>query len=571
MGIVALALNLVITTSGPAEDTDNLHDRHRRLAVIPAGNETNSNFDVLVGNSTSTTNFPKDLFTLQEKKNGAIILHVICIIYMFYGIAIICDNYFEPALEEICEALSLKEDVAGATFMAAGGSAPELATSLLGVFVSKSDVGIGTIVGSAVFNILFVIAVCALAAPNLKLTWWPLARDCTYYCFSIIALVLVIADNKVEAYEAGILLGLYFLYVFIMSKSESLQKWFEAKLGIKPAADDAPSDPPPEARTIMVSSQSSVDVIHAENASTSGTGFTPSRGHKRRVSLQDGEADEIDPDSLRTHKMAREVTSIKATARKSSLLKVGAVGDDVEVICIPVAASQSKIVPVDETTPGGKDEGGGGNDDDDDDDDGPFDPFEVPEAAHWKVWWIMTLPLVLCMYVTIPDCSREERQRVYPVTFLMCILYLGALAYMMVWMANELGQTIGIPEPVMGLTLLAMGTSIPDALSSLAVARKGFGDMAVSSSVGSNIFDLLIGLPVPWLLKTAVVDPGTTVTIYSDNVVAMVVTLFAMVAAVVVTIHLAGWRLTKNLAYIYMTLYVLFVAEALMLEYNMFG
>ena len=45
----------------------------------------------------------------------------------------------------------------GATFMAAGGSAPELFTSMIGVFIAFSDVGIGTIVGSAVFNILFVI------------------------------------------------------------------------------------------------------------------------------------------------------------------------------------------------------------------------------------------------------------------------------------------------------------------------------------------------------------------------------------------------------------------------------
>ena len=41
--------------------------------------------------------------------------------------------------------------------MAAGGSAPELFTSMIGVFIAFSDVGIGTIVGSAVFNILFVI------------------------------------------------------------------------------------------------------------------------------------------------------------------------------------------------------------------------------------------------------------------------------------------------------------------------------------------------------------------------------------------------------------------------------
>jgi Ca2+/Na+ antiporter len=46
---------------------------------------------------------------------------------------------------------------------------------------------------------------------------------------------------------------------------------------------------------------------------------------------------------------------------------------------------------------------------------------------------------------------------------------------------------------IMGLTLLAAGTSIPDLITSVIVARKGFGDMAVSSSVGSNIFDVCMG------------------------------------------------------------------------------
>lgn len=45
----------------------------------------------------------------------------------------------------------------------------------------------------------------------------------------------------------------------------------------------------------------------------------------------------------------------------------------------------------------------------------------------------------------------------------------------------------------MGLTMLAAGTSIPDLITSVIVARKGLGDMAVSSSVGSNIFDITVG------------------------------------------------------------------------------
>ena len=60
--------------------------------------------------------------------NGGLAVHLLGILYVFLGIAIICDDYFVEALERISSALKLSDDVAGATFMAAGSSAPELAT-----------------------------------------------------------------------------------------------------------------------------------------------------------------------------------------------------------------------------------------------------------------------------------------------------------------------------------------------------------------------------------------------------------------------------------------------------------
>ena len=48
--------------------------------------------------------------------------------------------------------------------MAVATSAPELFTNIIGTFVTRGDIGIGTIVGSAVFNILAVVAVCGLGA-----------------------------------------------------------------------------------------------------------------------------------------------------------------------------------------------------------------------------------------------------------------------------------------------------------------------------------------------------------------------------------------------------------------------
>jgi len=77
------------------------------------------------------------------------------------------------------------------------------------------------------------------------------------------------------------------------------------------------------------------------------------------------------------------------------------------------------------------------------------------------------------------------------------------------------GSTLGIPDTVMGLTFVAAGVSVPDALSSLAVIKEGLGDMAVSNAVGSNVFDILVCLGLPWFIQTAMIQPGSHVNVTS--------------------------------------------------------
>lgn len=169
--------------------------------------------------------FPPDIFSLEQRRNGAVILHILGLIYMFVALAIVCDEFFVPALDVIIEKLAIQDDVAGATFMAAGGSAPELFTSVIGVFVSFDDVGIGTIVGSAVFNILFVIGMCALFSKSvLSLTWWPLFRDCFFYSVSLITLILFFRDNHIYWYEALTLFSFYIAYVSFMKWNQPMER-----------------------------------------------------------------------------------------------------------------------------------------------------------------------------------------------------------------------------------------------------------------------------------------------------------------------------------------------------------
>merc|ERR1719219_3223686 len=133
------------------------------------------------------------------------------------------------------------------------------------------------------------------------------------------------------------------------------------------------------------------------------------------------------------------------------------------------------------------------------------------------------------MYITLPDTRDKSKKKFFIITFLGSILWIAAFSYLMVWWATVAGEAIGIPPPVMGLTFLAAGTSVPDLITSVLVAQQGKGDMAVSSSVGSNIFDVTVGLPVPWLLWCAVNQAGVQVS--SDGVGCSVSMLFLMLIA----------------------------------------
>lgn len=136
--------------------------------------------------------FPRDFIGDKWRIRGLVLIHVAVVCYMFYSLALVCERYFMPSLEEFSQRLGLSEDVAGATLMSAGSSAPELFTAILGVFVAKGDVGTGAIVGSAVFNILFVIGLCAFVTTSTaQLNWWPVLRDSVFYTFTVLVLIVV--------------------------------------------------------------------------------------------------------------------------------------------------------------------------------------------------------------------------------------------------------------------------------------------------------------------------------------------------------------------------------------------
>ncbi|XP_043422754.1 sodium/potassium/calcium exchanger 2 isoform X1 [Prionailurus bengalensis] len=547
------------------------------------------------GKSENTTDhaqgdYPRDIFSLEERRKGAIILHVIGMIYMFIALAIVCDEFFVPSLTVITEKLGISDDVAGATFMAAGGSAPELFTSLIGVFIAHSNVGIGTIVGSAVFNILFVIGMCALFSREiLNLTWWPLFRDVSFYIVDLIMLIIFFLDNVIMWWESLLLLTAYFGYVVFMKFNVQVERWVKQMINrnkvVKVTAPEAQAksstardkdEPALPAKPRLQRGGSSASLhnslmrnsifqlmIHTLDPLAEELG---SYGKLKYYDTMTEEGRFREKASI-LHKIAKKKCQVDENERQNGA------ANHVEKIELPNSTStEVEMTPTSDasepvqngnlshtmeaaeaqTTETGEEE------------DQPLS-LAWPTNPRKQVTFLIVLPIVFPLWITLPDVRKPSSRKFFPITFFGSITWIAVFSYLMVWWAHQVGETIGISEEIMGLTILAAGTSIPDLITSVIVARKGLGDMAVSSSVGSNIFDITVGLPLPWLLYT-IIHRFQPVAVSSNGLFCAIVLLFIMLLFVILSIALCKWRMNKVLGFIMFGLYFVFLVVSVLLE-----
>ncbi|XP_026508216.1 sodium/potassium/calcium exchanger 2 [Terrapene carolina triunguis] len=514
--------------------------------------------------------YPKDLFSLAERRRGAVILHIMGMIYMFIALAIVCDEFFVPSLTVITEKLAISDDVAGATFMAAGGSAPELFTSLIGVFISHSNVGIGTIVGSAVFNILFVIGMCALFSREiLNLTWWPLFRDVSFYIMDLILLIIFFLDNLIMWWESLTLLIAYFCYVTFMKFNVQVEECVKKILNRNKVEKVSP-EPSSKPKPLIPRGGRSAELTHSLLSS-----FFPLWSHTLDPILQDlgsygklkyydtmTEEGKFKEKASILHKIAKKKCQVEDSERRNGA------ANHAEKIELP----NTTKVEVEVTPPN---DGSGpvqnGNiahgieeNSEDDDEEQPLS-LAWPDTLRKQLMYLAVFPIVLPLWITLPDVRKPSSRKFFPVTFFGAITWIAVFSYLMVWWAHQVGETIGISEEIMGLTMLAAGTSIPDLITSVIVARKGLGDMAVSSSVGSNIFDITVGLPLPWLLYAAI-NGFTPVIVSSNGLFCAIVLLFIMLLFVILSIALCKWRMNKFLGFTMFGLYFIFLVISVLLE-----
>ncbi|KAF1745458.1 hypothetical protein MXB_3550, partial [Myxobolus squamalis] len=316
---------------------------------------------------SSITQFPPDIFENSNYPKTISIFHLAVALYIFWAIAILCEHYFIPCLENLSFLFNIRDDIAGATLMAIGGSMPELFVSIIGVFITKGDIGTGTILGSSVLNLVLVIGLCGLVATTecLSISWYPVTRDI-------------------------LLWPIKFVY----------------------------------SATIPSLASSGKEIL-AEN-------------------------------------------------RRQTIL-----------LCI--------------------------------------------------------------------------------ISFIISIFWIGVLTYILIWMIVIISHNYEIPESIVGTTFVAFGSSVPDIYCSLIVVRKGLGDMAICHSIGSNTFDLLIGLGLPYLLATFyrsglnIFYNYTAIKINSYLLIYSCIMCIISIIVVWLILYVKNWKLTRKISVFLLLFYSYFL------------
>jgi len=348
-----------------------------------------------------------------------ILLWIAIIVLSFYLLAQLTDRYFVPALEVIGDRLGMNREMSGATLMAAGSSAPELAIALIALFFLSGEaasMGAGTIIGSALFNILVIIGASALVRPAV-LAWQPIVRDNLFYFLSILWLLISFWDGQIVLYEAVVFVLGYVAYLYAVM---NWRLWF-------PYVEEIPDEP-----------------VAKEN-----------------------------PDQ-------------------------------------PGSIWHEKLTM----------------------------PFDRALALFYA-------PRLGAGY-----------------DFAMSIVLIGGLSFALVESAVSVAEILRVHPAIIALTVLAFGTSVPDLVSSLVVARRGYGGMAVSNAVGSNIINIMVGLGLPWLLLILFTSQEA-IPVDNENLFSSIALLLFTILATLGIYHFSGWKLGRRGGWLLIGAYVGYLVFAL--------
>jgi Ca2+/Na+ antiporter len=438
----------------------------------------------------------------------SVVLLLALLLLVFWILAKVCDEAIAPTLEELSLKLNVPKDVACATFLALGSSAPEIVISSASTALHANDtngaqdVSNGTMFGSACIAFTLIPGLCVLVSPSgfMKLEFIPLVRDASFYVIGILVFVFAASTSgNVDLIET---IGLIFIFFFYLLSMRFLLRFYNKHEGTHHFVI-----PVEEEQDIQIKNNENVTETNIEKATTTTTSENDVEKQQQQQQNSNNHNKTIESSSKispSTTDPGIITTTTTTTAEpNSTYLKqqeskptnddnnddddVDSLGSETELpISIAsindkgdISIQESQIVEFKQVH---------NNTNNNEDDEPPsflsrilskiLPPFGYTEEEDMKAHWKLIL--------------------------LTSVVYVSFLAEACLQLTLALGYIARIPDHTLGVILIALGAQIPDTFASLAIAKQGEGPGAVSNAIGSQVLNITLGLGLPFFFSNLI-------------------------------------------------------------------
>merc|ERR550519_1575651 len=415
-------------------------------------------------------------------------IYIVIMIYLFIGVAIVCDKFMESiemitaqekevrvkdpktGTNKVMVVKVWNETVANLTLMALGSSAPEIMLAVVEMFFEEfkaGELGPGTIVGSAAFNLFMIIGLCQYVIPDDEtrkikhLRVFFITATCSILAYVWLYLIVaVITPSVVDIWE-GIITFSFFPITVYMAFVADRRLFFYKYMDKKYVAGT---------RGVIIQSEKE-GVKHRVESESEGA-----------AKLSDGEKSNI-----LEQLMMEEPSKIQNSVQKlfiKNKLKLHANGWRDQFI---------KAVSVQ-----GDDDDDDENDNNDNNDDGCGNHEENENTCSARAYIVhfLVLPWKL-VFAFIPPTSIMDG---YP-TFIVSIMAIGLCTAVIGDVAKHLGCFINLKDSVNAIAFVALGTSVPDTFASKTAAIEDeTADASVGNVTGSNAVNVFLGIGIAWTM-----------------------------------------------------------------------
>ena len=433
----------------------------------------------------------------------------------FYAVCIVCDDHLVPAIEIFITQFNIPEDVAGVTLIAFGSATPELVLNTIAGANGTADLSLSSLLGSSLIAFGLIPPLCLIMTTQkeLELKTWPIAREIIFYLLGLMVFVILVDDGELTVREAGTSVTIYIVYVFLVVimflffPEKNVAKGDAANVKEKDAllSDIEMRE---SGMTSVESSKSlkqdigvtahSVELRAGAHGNRSTEGARMGTGTNKdddegQLSAASSPQSRTKDDAYRENLSfaASFLGSGTSSPKNSTAVESNTLaefeGEDVESIeKIPTGTRQHVMHYI--TNRG------------------------LPQAK--KLWDTATSPISVVVSLTIPDLGLHGQSDTKDgvtqkkVSFLRAlgaltasIIWVAVLAWCIIGLSEALIKFLGVGTSTIGATLVALGSEIPDAVASVALARGGYSDGAMAGAIGSQVINITLGVGLPILVS----------------------------------------------------------------------